>query len=117
MLFVCIAGLEMNGYGGGSEGQVCCLLDNGARCTRQAGNASYNKRIQKTVQQRRLKLTIEHSVSTCMMLRSLIHGLHLIYVPPDMMSSVPNILLSTLVAIVFGCTVVDFLKNGSNDFF
>ena len=43
--------------------QVCCLVDDGLRCTRSAGNASYSKRIQKTVQQRRLKLNIDHSVS------------------------------------------------------
>ncbi|XP_062568828.1 histone deacetylase complex subunit SAP30 homolog isoform X2 [Saccostrea cucullata] len=36
--------------------QVCCLIDNGDRCNNNAGNASYSKRIQKTVQQRKLKL-------------------------------------------------------------
>ena len=28
--------------------QTCCLLDRGDRCSRPAGNASYNKRIGKT---------------------------------------------------------------------
>ena len=59
-----------NGTNGHSEedlrvghDQVCCLVDDTLRCTRPAGNASYSKRIQKTVQQRRLKLSIDHSVS------------------------------------------------------
>jgi len=54
-----------NGYGeesGSSHEQICCLLDDQKRCTRRAGNASYSKRIQKTVQQRRLKLSIAQSV-------------------------------------------------------
>jgi len=42
--------------------QICCLIEDGKRCSRPAGNASYSKRIQKTVQQRRLKLNIDHSV-------------------------------------------------------
>ncbi|XP_026296619.1 histone deacetylase complex subunit SAP30 homolog isoform X3 [Apis dorsata] len=33
--------------------------DEGERCTRPAGNASYSKRIQKTVTQRRLKLNLD----------------------------------------------------------
>ncbi|KAK2169780.1 hypothetical protein LSH36_7g16093 [Paralvinella palmiformis] len=37
------------------------LLEDNKRCVRPAGNASYNKKIQKTVQQRHLKLNIEHS--------------------------------------------------------
>ena len=41
----------------------CCLLDNGRRCSRIAGNASYNKRIQKTVAQKKLKLQLDNSVS------------------------------------------------------
>ncbi len=53
-----------NGYGEEARGhdQICCLVDDGKRCARRAGNASYSKRIQKTVQQRRLKLNIDHSV-------------------------------------------------------
>ena len=42
--------------------QQCCLIDNGRRCTRIAGNASYNKRIQKTVAQKKLKLQMDTSV-------------------------------------------------------
>ncbi|XP_022325558.1 histone deacetylase complex subunit SAP30 homolog isoform X2 [Crassostrea virginica] len=37
--------------------QICCLIDSGDRCNNSAGNASYSKRIQKTVQQRKLKLS------------------------------------------------------------
>ena len=43
--------------------QTCCLVDNGRRCGRRAGNASYSKRIQKTVTQRKLKLYMDNSVS------------------------------------------------------
>lgn len=46
----------------GGHDQVCCLVDNGERCQNQAGNASYSKRIQKTVQQRKLKLIRDDSV-------------------------------------------------------
>lgn len=42
--------------------QVCCLVDEGDRCKKPAGNASYSKKIQKIVQQRRLKLHIDHNV-------------------------------------------------------
>ncbi|XP_014211113.1 histone deacetylase complex subunit SAP30 homolog [Copidosoma floridanum] len=43
----------------GAADQVCCLFDDGTRCTRSAGNASYSKRIQKTVTGRRLKLNLD----------------------------------------------------------
>ncbi|CAH1267321.1 histone deacetylase complex subunit SAP30L-like [Branchiostoma lanceolatum] len=43
------------------HGQICCLVDDGERCSRMAGNASYSKRIQKTVAQKKLKLNIDHS--------------------------------------------------------
>jgi len=46
----------------GSQEQICCLIDDGDRCSRPAGNASYSKRIQKTVAQRKLKLNIDHNV-------------------------------------------------------
>ncbi|CAH0395956.1 unnamed protein product [Bemisia tabaci] len=54
-----------NGFSTGEEDsrgpsdQICCLVDDGFRCHRQAGNASYSKRIQKTVTQRRLKLNLD----------------------------------------------------------
>lgn len=60
----------MNGFSTGEEDsrgptdQICCLIDNGDRCSKPAGNASYSKRIQKTVTQRRLNLNIDNSVST-----------------------------------------------------
>ena len=41
---------------------TCCLLESGIRCIRLAGNACYNKRIQKTVQQKRLKLVVDPGV-------------------------------------------------------
>ncbi|GFW35237.1 histone deacetylase complex subunit SAP30L [Trichonephila clavipes] len=55
---------EMNGFSTeeetpGCHNQVCCLLDEDERCTQPAGNASYNKRIQKTVAQKKLKLSID----------------------------------------------------------
>lgn len=62
--------LQMNGFSTGEEDsrgptdQICCLIDNGDRCTKPAGNASYSKRIQKTVTQRRLSLSSDSSVST-----------------------------------------------------
>ncbi|XP_033218183.1 histone deacetylase complex subunit SAP30 homolog [Belonocnema kinseyi] len=55
----------MNGFSTGEEDsrgaadQICCLIEEGERCVRPAGNASYSKRIQKTVTQRRLKLNLE----------------------------------------------------------
>lgn len=39
--------------GGGVANQMCCLVDDGVNCKNVAGNASYSKRIQKTVTQRR----------------------------------------------------------------
>ncbi|XP_069680302.1 histone deacetylase complex subunit SAP30 homolog isoform X2 [Periplaneta americana] len=57
----------MNGFSTGEEDsrgppdQICCLVDEEERCLRPAGNASYSKRIQKTVTQRRLKLHLDHA--------------------------------------------------------
>ena len=61
----------MNGFSTEEEGrsghdQICCLLEDGERCRQPAGNASYSKRIEKTVQQRRLKLNIDQNVSVCL---------------------------------------------------
>lgn len=59
----------MNGFSTGEEDsrgppdQICCLIDNGERCTKAAGNASYSKGIQKTVTQRRLNLSLDNTVS------------------------------------------------------
>lgn len=47
---------------GGPTDQTCCLVDENERCRNQAGNASYSKRIQKNVLQRRLKLSIDNQV-------------------------------------------------------
>lgn len=61
----------MNGFSTGEEDsrgptdQICCLIDDNERCRNAAGNASYSKRIQKTVTQRRLKLSIDSTVCEC----------------------------------------------------
>lgn len=39
----------------------CCLIENGSRCVRNAGNASYSKRIEKQVAQRKLNLSVDPS--------------------------------------------------------
>lgn len=60
----------MNGYRSEQEehsatsAQICCLVEDIERCKRQAGNASYSKRIQKTVQQRKLKLSLDTNVNS-----------------------------------------------------
>lgn len=58
----------MNGFStgeedsrGGHPDQTCCLIDDMERCRNQAGYASYSKRIQKTVAQKRLKLSNDPS--------------------------------------------------------
>ncbi|KAH7645473.1 sap30-like protein [Dermatophagoides farinae] len=38
---------------------LCCLIENGTKCTRNAGNASYSKRIEKQVAQRKLQLIVD----------------------------------------------------------
>ncbi|XP_030067480.1 histone deacetylase complex subunit SAP30L [Microcaecilia unicolor] len=43
-------------------GQSCCLIDDAERCVRPAGNASFSKRIQKSISQKKLKLDIDKSV-------------------------------------------------------
>lgn len=44
-------------------GQSCCLIEDGERCGRSAGNASFSKRIQKSISQKKLKLEIDKCVS------------------------------------------------------
>ena len=61
----------MNGFSTGEEDsrgpndQICCLIDDEEQCLRKSGNAAYSKRIQKTVSQRKLKLTLDPLVSYC----------------------------------------------------
>ncbi|XP_049632055.1 histone deacetylase complex subunit SAP30L [Suncus etruscus] len=43
-------------------GQSCCLIADGRRCGRPAGNASFSKRVQKSVSQKRLRLDIDRAV-------------------------------------------------------
>lgn len=38
---------------------ICCLIEDSTRCSRAAGNASYSKRIEKQVAQRKLRLTVD----------------------------------------------------------
>lgn len=58
----------MNGFSTGEEDsrgptdQICCLIDENERCKNAAGNASYSKRVQKTVTSRRLKLISDPQV-------------------------------------------------------
>ncbi len=54
--------------------QQCCLVENGLRCKEPAGNASYSKRIQKTVAQRKLKLYMDNSVSVTAILVTVLHS-------------------------------------------
>lgn len=42
--------------------QICCLIENGGRCRKQSGNASFNFRVQKLVEQRKLKFSLDSSV-------------------------------------------------------
>ena len=46
-------------HGQSSTNQYCCLLENSRPCNRPASNASYSKRIQGTVAQRKLKLQLD----------------------------------------------------------
>jgi hypothetical protein len=45
-----------------AQNEICCLIEDGNKCRRPAGNASFSKRIQKTVQ-RKLKLSLDSYVS------------------------------------------------------
>lgn len=45
------------------NGLTCCLMDSGLRCKKAAGNACYNKRIQKTIQQRRLHFFVDEEAN------------------------------------------------------
>ncbi len=58
---------QQSGGPWGPHDQQCCLVESGRRCQRAAGNASYSKRIQKTVAQKKLKLHLDNSVriNTC----------------------------------------------------
>lgn len=51
------------GAGAPGFGHICCLVDDGERCNRPAGNASFSKRIQKSISQKKLKLETDKNVS------------------------------------------------------
>ena len=52
-------GEEPGPHGAQTTTQYCCLLESGRPCNRPASNASYSKRIQGTVAQRKLKLQLD----------------------------------------------------------
>ncbi|KAM6402364.1 histone deacetylase complex subunit SAP30 [Pluvialis apricaria] len=47
--------------GGPGAGQLCCLREEGERCGRAAGNASFSKRIQKSISQKKVKIELDKS--------------------------------------------------------
>jgi len=55
--FEAISGQSGSHYSNGTS-HICCLVDTGKSCTRPASNASYSKKIQGTVAQRKLKLDV-----------------------------------------------------------
>ncbi|XP_061228619.1 histone deacetylase complex subunit SAP30 [Neopsephotus bourkii] len=55
------AGLGAGGAGGPGAGQLCCLREEGERCGRAAGNASFSKRIQKSISQKKVKIELDKS--------------------------------------------------------
>jgi len=58
----------------GDKDQTCCLIENGERCKKQSGNASFNFRVQKLVEQRKLKFSLDSNVSTTNLLVTLHNG-------------------------------------------
>ncbi|KAM9191584.1 histone deacetylase complex subunit SAP30 isoform 2-T2 [Dugong dugon] len=49
------------GAAGPGPGQLCCLREDGERCSRAAGNASFSKRIQKSISQKKVKIELDKS--------------------------------------------------------
>ncbi|XP_062991506.1 histone deacetylase complex subunit SAP30 [Elgaria multicarinata webbii] len=49
------------GAAGPVAGQLCCLREEGERCSRAAGNASFSKRIQKSISQKKVKIELDKS--------------------------------------------------------
>uniref|UniRef100_A0A452H408 Uncharacterized protein n=1 Tax=Gopherus agassizii TaxID=38772 RepID=A0A452H408_9SAUR len=49
------------GGAGPGAGQLCCLREEGERCSRAAGNASFSKRIQKSISQKKVKIELDKS--------------------------------------------------------
>ncbi|XP_067944043.1 histone deacetylase complex subunit SAP30L-like [Watersipora subatra] len=63
---------------GATTEQLCCLVENSKPCMFKAGNASYGKKIQRTVQQRKLKLEINEKINhtyICDRHKEMIHSL------------------------------------------
>ena len=65
--------MNQNGFSTGEEDsrgpldKICCLQEDGFRCQRQAGNASYSKKIRNTVRQLKLHLdaVVCYNILTC----------------------------------------------------
>ncbi|KAL4843435.1 hypothetical protein H8958_012633 [Nasalis larvatus] len=53
------------GAAGPGPGQLCCLREDGERCGRAAGNASFSKRIQKSISQKKVKIELDKSIVGC----------------------------------------------------
>lgn len=71
-------------------GQSCCLIEDGERCGRSAGNASFSKRIQKSISQKKLKLDIDKSVRAALFLWNRSGRLRLIQTTQQPMSGIPQ---------------------------
>lgn len=75
--------MNQNGCSTGEEDsrgpieKTCCLQEDGNRCHRQAGNASYSKKIRNTVRQ--LKLHLDNVVSLNLVLYIYFVNLHLFF--------------------------------------
>ncbi|KAM8808193.1 histone deacetylase complex subunit SAP30 [Eudromia elegans] len=54
-------GPAVSAAGGPGAGQLCCLREEGERCGRAAGNASFSKRIQKSISQKKVKIELDKS--------------------------------------------------------
>nr|XP_020657758.1 histone deacetylase complex subunit SAP30 [Pogona vitticeps] len=55
------ASAGLPGAAGPGAGQLCCLREEGERCSRAAGNASFSKRIQKSISQKKVKIELDKS--------------------------------------------------------
>merc|ERR1712183_349782 len=53
---------NMSGDKEGKSEQTCCLVENGDRCRKPSGNASFNFRVQKLVEQRKLNFSLDSNV-------------------------------------------------------
>jgi len=54
------ANQSMSQSGQMQQQTLCCLFEDGHRCTRVAGTATFSKRIEKQVAQRKMRLSVDH---------------------------------------------------------